>query len=166
MPASALSVAVTVSASGDFGAAVGSRTVTVPISGRDAFAVSTAGDSADEADGSVTATLVDGTGYDLGTAKAATVAVAAADDPPPPQTTATITVEDASGPEGGKVVFRVTLSEASSHEVAVNWVPTTLTPRRQTRCRDGAGCTPARVFDEQREQVYATASAFVRQVVY
>ncbi|WP_419923677.1 Calx-beta domain-containing protein [Candidatus Poriferisocius sp.] len=53
------------------------------------------------------------------------VAVADDDDPPPPQTTAAITVEDASGPEGGKVVFRVTLSEASSHEVAVNWVPMT-----------------------------------------
>ena len=46
-------------------------------------------------------------------------------DPPPLQTTATITVEDASGTEGGKVQFTVTLSEASNHKVTVNWVSMT-----------------------------------------
>ena len=81
-PASALDVTVTVTASGDFGVTTGQRTVRIaPGQSRATFAVGTSGDQADESDGSVTATLVDGTAYDLGSSKTATVAVA--DDDPP-----------------------------------------------------------------------------------
>jgi len=82
-PASAIDVTVTVAASGDFGAATGRRTVRVtPGHSSVTFTVATSGDQADEPDGSVTVTLVDGADYDLGTSKAATVAVADDDDPP------------------------------------------------------------------------------------
>ncbi len=80
-PASNLSVRVTVTASGDYGITTGTRTVTVPASGTATFTVATSSDQTDEADGSVTVTLIDGTTYDLGTSKTATVAVA--DDDPP-----------------------------------------------------------------------------------
>ncbi|MDE0497509.1 MAG: hypothetical protein OXH86_09160 [Acidimicrobiaceae bacterium] len=83
-PAADLDVTVTVAAAGDFGASAGQRTVTIPASGTVTLTVSTVGDSADEPDGSVTATLVDGTGYGLGTSKTATVAVSDDDPPPPP----------------------------------------------------------------------------------
>ncbi|MDE0135997.1 MAG: hypothetical protein OXM54_14275, partial [Acidimicrobiaceae bacterium] len=46
--------------------------------------VATADDSADEPDGTVTATLVDEADYDLGASKTATIAVSDNDDPPPP----------------------------------------------------------------------------------
>ncbi len=81
-PASALDVTVTVTASGDFGASTGQRTVRIaPGQSSVTFTVGTTDDSADESDGSITATLIDGTAYDLGS-KTATVAVADDDDPP------------------------------------------------------------------------------------
>ncbi|MYA49371.1 MAG: fibronectin type III domain-containing protein, partial [Chloroflexi bacterium] len=62
-PAANLDVSVTVSQSGDYGATTGQRTVTVSTSGIVSFAVGTADDSADEADGSVTATVDAGSDY-------------------------------------------------------------------------------------------------------
>ena len=56
-PAADLPVSVTVAQSGDFGAATGSRTVTVPSGGSVSFTVATSDDSTDELDGSVTATV-------------------------------------------------------------------------------------------------------------
>ena len=44
----------------------------------------TVGDTTDEPDGSVTATVTTGSGYTVGTANSATVAVADDDDPPAP----------------------------------------------------------------------------------
>ncbi len=83
-PAADLAVRVTVAASGDYGVAAGSRTVTIPAGATDkVLSVSTTGDSVDEADGSVTATVANGDGYDVGTANSATVVVADDDDPPP-----------------------------------------------------------------------------------
>ena len=84
-PHAALSVNVSVSQSGDYGVSTGSQPVTIPTSGTYTLTVATTDDSADEADGSVTATLSDGTGYTVSsTASAATVAVA--DDDAPPST--------------------------------------------------------------------------------
>ena len=122
VPAADLTVNVTVTASGDYGATTGSRTVTVPTTGSAVLTVGTTDDSADEADGSVTATLVDGADYDLGTDQAATVSVSDDDDAPPVQTAITISIEDASASESASdLVFRVTLSEASNEDVTVQW---------------------------------------------
>ena len=123
-PAADLDVAVTVAQSGAFGAAMGSRTVTVPTGGSVSFAVATSDDSADEPDGSVTATVGAGSGYTVSnTQGAGTVAVADNDVPPPPSSV-TVSVGDASGSEYDWVVeFAVTLSEASSQEVRV-WFET------------------------------------------
>ena len=77
-PAAALTVAVTVGQSGDYAApdATGARTVTIPTAGTATLTVATVDDGADEADGSVTATLGTGTGYTLSSSQgAATVAV-------------------------------------------------------------------------------------------
>ena len=122
VPAADLSVSVTVTASGDYGATTGQRTVTVPTSGSATLTVGTTDDSVDEADGSVTATLVDGADYDLSTNQTATVSVSDDDDAPPVETSVTISIEDASASESASdLVFRVTLSEASNEDVTVQW---------------------------------------------
>ncbi len=82
-PTSDISVKVTVSQSGDFGVTTGSQTVTIPANGTSTLSVPTIGDSVDEPDGSVTATLESGGGYTISSgAGAATVSVADDDDPP------------------------------------------------------------------------------------
>ncbi len=117
LPASPMAVDVTVSAVGDFGATTGARTVTIPTSGSATLAVSTADDTADEAHGSVTATLVDGAGYDLGADKTATVDVAD-DDDPAPQVDITAS---SGGTEGTDAVFTITATPqpAANLDVAV-----------------------------------------------
>ncbi len=82
-PAADLAVSVEVAASGDYGVTAGTRTVTIP-AGATArtLTVATVGDTTDEADGSVTATVTTGSGYTVGTANSATVVVADDDDPP------------------------------------------------------------------------------------
>ncbi len=122
-PASALTVNVTVSQRGSFGASTGSRTVTIPTSGSLTFAVSTTNDSADEANGSVTATLAAGTGYTVSTNNgAATVAVSDDDDPSPPSGPITVTVSDASASEGTQgLPFVVTLSRASAQSITFRY---------------------------------------------
>ena len=79
-PAAGLDVTVAVSQSGDFGVSAGSRTVTVPASGVKVFSVATGGDSDDEADGSVTATVKAGSGYSVSSGGAAATVVVADDD--------------------------------------------------------------------------------------
>ncbi|MCY4102102.1 MAG: S8 family serine peptidase [bacterium] len=90
-PASPLSVSLTVTQTGDFGVSTGTKTVTVPTSGAKSYTVATAGDSVDEADGSVTVTVNTGQGYSVSSSQgSATVAVSDDDDPPPvPQTCVT-----------------------------------------------------------------------------
>ena len=120
-PHAALSVSASVTQAGDYGVTTGSQTVTIPSSGSATLTVATSDDGTDEADGSVTATVAGGTGYTVSaTAGAATVGVADDDDPPPPPDV-TISIEDASGPEGGEIYFNVTLSKAVDHEVRVWW---------------------------------------------
>ena len=81
-PAAGLDVTVAVSQSGDFDAATGSRTVTIPTSGSFALTVTTSDDSVDEADGSVTATISTGTGYTV-SSLAGSASVAVSDDDVP-----------------------------------------------------------------------------------
>ena len=123
-PSAALTVTVSVSQSGDYGAATGSRTVTIPTTGSATLTVATTGDSADEADGSVTATVGAGQGYTVSaTAGSASVAVADDDDPPPPPVNATpsLSISDASGAEGGTLTFTVTLSPSSGRYAWVHY---------------------------------------------
>ena len=123
-PAAPLTVEVTIAQTGDYGAVTGSRTVTVPTSGTVTLIVATAGDAADEPDGSVTAAVDAASGYTVSTT-AGTATVAVADDdpaPPPPPSLSkpTITVDDATAGEGdGAVEFTVRLSAASSAAVTV-----------------------------------------------
>ena len=120
-PSAALTVEVTVTQTGDYGAAAGSRQVTIPTSGTVTLTVATVGDSADEPDGSVTVTLSNGQGYTVSaTAGTATVAVSD-DDDPPPNATPSLSISDASAGEGGTLTFTVTLSPASGRYVWVNY---------------------------------------------
>ena len=120
-PHAPLSVSVSVSQSGDFGATTGSQTVSIPTSGSYTLTVATVNDGADEADGSVTATVDGGTDYTVSsTAGAATVAVADDDDPPPPDATPSLSVSDGSAREdAGVMEFTVTLSAPSDKKVQV-----------------------------------------------
>ncbi len=117
-PASNLDVSVTVSQSGDYGATTGQRTVTVPTTGSVTLTVGTTDDSADETDGSVTATVNAGSGYTVSSTQgAATVGVADNDDAPTP----VVSVTAGSGvTEGGDVVFTVTASPAPASNLAVS----------------------------------------------
>ncbi len=83
VPSAALDVTVAVTQTGDFGVSPGSRIVTIPTSGTATLTVATADDSADEADGSVTATLSAGPGY-MVSATAGSASVVVADDDVPP----------------------------------------------------------------------------------
>ncbi len=117
-PTSPLTVNLTVSQSGNFGAATGTDTVTIPTTGSATFTVSTTNDNTDEPNGSVTATLSTGTGYTVSsTNNAATVAVSDDDDPPPP----TISIAAGSGvTEGSHATFTVTASPAPTSPLTVN----------------------------------------------
>ncbi len=118
-PAANLSVSVNVGASGDFGATIGAKSVTVPTSGSATFTVGTTNDQVDEPNGSVTATLVDGADYDLGTSKTATVAVADNDDPPV-VVVPVVTISGGNGvTEGGDATFTVSASPAPSANLSV-----------------------------------------------
>ncbi|MYD24494.1 MAG: hypothetical protein F4X08_01585, partial [Gemmatimonadetes bacterium] len=118
-PTSALSVSVTVSQTGDFGAATGSQTVTVPTSGTATVTVSTSDDSTDETDGSVTVTANGGSGYTVSSSQgSASVDVADNDDPPP---TPVVSVTAGSGvTEGGDASFTVTASPAPTSALSVS----------------------------------------------
>ena len=116
-PAAALDVSVTVAANGDYGVTAGSRTVTFAANAATAtLTLPTAGDAVDEPDGSVTATVEDGTGYTVGSAASGTVAVQDDDDPLPE---ITISAGDAVT-EGGDAVFTLTASRALASALDVS----------------------------------------------
>ncbi|MDE0318534.1 MAG: S8 family serine peptidase, partial [Acidimicrobiaceae bacterium] len=116
-PAADLDVTVTVTAGGDYGAAAGGRTVTVPASGAATLSVATTDDSVDEADGSVSAALGAGSGYTVSpSAGAATVAVADDDDPLP-----VVSVVASGGvTEGSAALFTVTASPPTAADLVVS----------------------------------------------
>ena len=125
-PAAPLTVALTVTQSGDFAASgqTGTRQVTIPTGGSIAFEVATVNDGADEPDGSVTATLAAGAGYAVAASPDDTASVAVADDdvaavPEGPS----LSVNDVEVKEGPyrRVEFTVTLSEASDRYVSFSW---------------------------------------------
>ncbi len=120
-PHRSLDVTVAVAQTGDWGAAAGTRTVTVGTAGTATLAVATANDTADEPDGAIAAAVGAGSGYTVGAPGAASVTVADDDDPPEPETELTVTVTDAAGTEGDVVVFRIILSRALAEELEVSW---------------------------------------------
>ena len=64
-PTTNLHVKVAITTAGDYGAATGQQTVTIPTSGSVILTVNTTGDLTDEPNGSVTATLNTGNGYTI-----------------------------------------------------------------------------------------------------
>ena len=118
-PAADLDVTVTIAAVGDWGAATGVRTVTIPTSGSVTFTVATVDDTTDEADGTVTATVNTGSGYTVSTAQAA-AAVAVADDDDPPVVVPVVSVTAGSGvTEGGTATFTLSASPAPAAGIDV-----------------------------------------------
>ena len=120
-PASNLSVSLTVSQSGDFGATAGQRTVTVPSTGSVSLTVSTTDDSTDETDGSVTVSVNAGNAYTVSSSQGVATVAVADDDESAPETEITVYVDDASAIEGEILEFRVWLSEAPAGEFTVRW---------------------------------------------
>ena len=119
-PHSALTASVGVSATGSFGVTTGAQTVTIPTSGSKSFTVATSGDSTDEPDGTVTATLNSGTGYTVSTSAGTAMTTVSDDDDPPPPADPVVSI--AAGPditEGGKASFTVTITPRPSANVGV-----------------------------------------------
>ena len=119
-PADNLSVELTVAQTGDFaeqGATGASKTVVVGASGAATYTVATVNDETDEPNGSITATLNDGTGYTVADSpnNAASVTVNDNDDPTP-----VISISGgAAVTEGGDATFNVTASPAPSANLSV-----------------------------------------------
>ena len=116
LPASPLSVSVTVAASGDYGIAGASRTVTIPTTGSVTLTLATANDATDEPDGSVTVTVTDGDGYTVGSSASGSVSIEDDDLPPP---AVSITAAAASVAEGGAASFTVSADRAPDADLTV-----------------------------------------------
>ncbi len=116
LPASPLAVSVTVAASGDYGIAGASRTVTIPTAGSFTLTLATADDSTDEPDGSVTVTVNDGAGYTVGSSASGTVSVRDDDLPPP---AVSITAAAASVTEGGAASYTVSADRAPDADLTI-----------------------------------------------
>ena len=114
-----VALSYTVAQTGDFVAAGDIGTTSVSFSGgTGTITVATVGDSTDEANGSVTVTLNDGTGYTLGGAKTASVTVND-DDVPELTITGGSTVT-----EGTAASFTVSASPSASSQITVNYTVT------------------------------------------
>ena len=121
-PSAPLAVTLTVGQSGDYAASgqTGTRQVTVPTGGSVAIEVTTADDAVDEPDGSVSATVEPGTGYTVGGAGTASVAVADDDDPVPDPVTPELRLSAGSPvDEGGNAVFTVHADAAPAADLTV-----------------------------------------------
>ena len=115
-PAADLAVSVSVAADGDWGVTAGTQTVTIPTMGSATLTLATTDDSADEPDGSVTATVQAGSGYTVGASASGTVAVSDDDLPPP---VVTIAAKAGSVSEGGDAVFTLTADRAPDADLTV-----------------------------------------------
>ncbi len=140
VPAAPLDVTLSVAQSGDFAASgeMGSRTVTVPVTGSATFEVATDDDGADEPDGSVTATVDAGTGYTVAASpeNAATVAVSD-NDATTPTSGPTISIADATLKENERNGwFTVRLSKATDQDVRFAYATRESTPVSATANRD------------------------------
>ena len=123
-PHAALTVSLAVTQSGDYAASgqTGSRDVVIPTGGSIAFEVATVNDSADEPDGSVTATLAAGSGYAVAASPDDTASVAVADDDVAAAGVPSFSVDDAEAHENEWWLrYTIRLSPASDRDVSV-WV--------------------------------------------
>ncbi|MCY3586391.1 MAG: putative Ig domain-containing protein [Acidimicrobiaceae bacterium] len=126
-PSAPLTVNVSVTQAGDYGAKTGARTVTVGIGGTATLTVATSDDEADEADGSVSVAVDAGGGYTVSSAHGTASVAVSDDDDPPPADLPEVSVADGSVVEGelgwlSLLEFRVTLSEVSAQDVTVRYV--------------------------------------------
>ncbi|WP_419840583.1 hypothetical protein [Candidatus Poriferisodalis sp.] len=129
-PAAAdLDVKVTVSASGDWGAAAGTQTVTIAQGATQAtLTVATVDDGVDEPDGSITATLAAGSGYEIGPQPTQTSQILDDDEPPPVRAVEacagapTVDVADATAQRGDDLEFVISLSCRSTRAVTIYYM--------------------------------------------
>ena len=119
-PHTALTANVDVTATGSFGVTTGARTVTIPASGSQSFTVSTSGDSTDESNGSITATLSSGTGYTVLTSAGSVSATVSDDDDPPPAERVVSVTAGSDITEGDDASFTVTVSPQPSSSMPVS----------------------------------------------
>ncbi len=123
-PTGDIAVEVDVTDSGSFATAgqTGTQTVTIGATGTAALTVATENDSADEANGTIAATIQAGTGYAVATSPDDKASVAVADDDGVAGVP-TLSVNDVEVKEGPyrRVIFTVTLSEASDRYVSFSW---------------------------------------------
>ncbi len=116
VPKANLDVTVAVTATGNYGVTTGTQTVTIPTSGTATLTIATTGDTTDEADGSVSATLIDGAGYDLDSS-ASTATVAVTDDDVPE---VSITAGNNTVTEGSRASFTLAADPAPHSGITVN----------------------------------------------
>ena len=179
-PVAPLSVNVTVSQVGDFGATTGSRTVSIPTSGSASVTVGTTDDSNDESDGSVSASVAAGDGYTVSNSQgSATVPVLDNDEALPPDLPEVRLVGDASIGEGeypGFLEFHVELSRASKGDVTVRYEvhPGTAQPHLDYSSSYGRvvihagrthGTLIVRVRDDARRECDETLTVVLTEVV-
>ncbi len=118
----AVTLAVSEGQGSDFVAAVdeGARTVTILAGETTAtLTVATLDDEMDEPDSSVTATVTAGSGYEVATSPNDTASIAVTDNDVPPAVP-TLSIDDATGPEGKPMMFTVRLSAPSKQTVRVS----------------------------------------------
>ena len=120
-PASPLAVDVSWAESGKFLTPSRPQTLTIPASGTATLTAATVDDGTDEPDGSVTATVVAGSGYTVGRADAATVKVTDNDPPAPrvPVVTARAVSDDVC--EGADAVWTLTATPAPASSLTVHF---------------------------------------------
>ena len=114
-PASALTVNLSWTQSGTFLTGARPATVTIPPAGTATVSASTADDSTDEPNGSVTLTVASGSGYAVGSPSSATVTVTDNDVPQ-----VTIAAGPATVAEGTAVSFTLTAVPAPASALTVN----------------------------------------------
>ncbi len=125
-PASPVTVDVNWAESGSFLTPSPPQTLTIPASGTAALTADTVDDGTDEPDGSVTATVVAGSGYTVGRADTATVEVTD-NDPPAPSTprprvpVVTARADSELVCEGADAVWTLTASPAPASSLTVHF---------------------------------------------
>ena len=116
-------VSLTVTQSGTFSSATGTRNVTIDESGTAVLEIATDDDSTDEPDGNIAVTLNTGVAYTLPSTTTASVNVADNDVPPAPRTTGTTTIDiaDAAAVEGQAMSFTVSVSPTHTSDITVDY---------------------------------------------
>ena len=125
-------VSVKVTATGDYGVPTGTRQLTVlgmndqNIPTHASFSISPAPDHDDEPDGSITATVIASSSYEIVGSPSVSVVVKDDDDPSGPR----LTIGDAPGKAraGGKLEFSIVLSQVASGTVTVDYELGTFSP--------------------------------------